>query len=133
MLKLTDIQLPECCAYSDSLDLENLSTVLHKKMVFKFLATLPDDEEHLKRLLSEILFSKVLVWFWSYSSPQDCSSLDSNLDTILRSANLQDSACLAEAICNNRQTLPNLGVLCECPTRLPVLVDWKNGQLRQPS
>ena len=133
MLGLTDIQLPECCAYLDSLDLENLSTVLQNKLIFKFSANLPDDEEHLKRLLSEILFSKVLVWFWSYSCHQDCSSLDSSLDTILRSANLQDSACLAEAICNNRQNLPNLGVLFECPTRLPVLVDWKNGKLRQPS
>jgi len=84
-------------------------------------------------LLVEIIFSKVLVWFWSYGCPQDSSSLNSGLDTILSSANLQDSACLAEAICNNRQNLPNLGVLCECPTRLPVLVDWKNGQLRQPS
>lgn len=130
---LTDAQLPDFCGCLDGLDFDKLTTVMQDKLVFKFLTNLPDEEENLRDLLSEVLFSKVLVWFWSYSCPKDCNLLSSDIDTILSSTNLQDSACFAEAICKNRQNLPDLGVLCDCPTRLPVLVDWKKGSLRQPT
>ena len=55
------------------------------------------------------------------------------IDDLLSANNLQDSETFAEVIRKKRSTLPHLGLLCDCPTRLPVLVDWKNGRLRQPA
>jgi hypothetical protein len=120
-----------CCA--NSLDYESLETDLLNKLVFKFLSGLPEDQDDLKDLLSIVIFSKVPVWFWSYGCPRDSIAFSAAIDALLCTQNLTDSATFAQAIRKQRVKLPHLGVLCDCPTRLPVLVDWKSSPLRQPA
>ncbi|MDX2097215.1 MAG: hypothetical protein SFW36_05515 [Leptolyngbyaceae cyanobacterium bins.59] len=126
-----ELQLICCC--TENLNCEELQEALRNKLVFKFLSSLPEDEADLQDLLIEVLFSNVLVWFWAYECPSDTNAFSSTIDPLLSPQNLIDSATLARVIREQRQALPNLGVLYDCPTRLPVLVDWKNGRLREPA
>lgn len=121
------------CYSASTLDFERLDTDLLHKLVFKFLSALPEDEEDLQELLFLVVVSKVPVWLWSYSCPQDSVAFSTAIDSLLSAPNLTDSATFAQAICQQRATLPHLGVLCDCPTRLPVLVDLTNSPLRQPA
>jgi nucleoside phosphorylase len=125
-------QLQDICCCTDNLDYERLKTDLLNKLVFKFLSGLPENEDDLMDLLSVVIFSKVPVWLWSYGCPGDSNAFSAAIDPLLCAQNMADSATFAQAIREQRASLPNLGVLYDCPTRLPVLVDWKNGRLRQP-
>lgn len=131
--KVAGGELYDICCCADRLDYKALEMALLNKLVFKFLSNLPDNEDDLQDLVSVVLFSKVPVWLWSYSSPADSIALSAAIDPLLSACNLIDSATFARAIRERRANLPDLGVLCDCPTRLPVLVDWKNGRLRQPA
>jgi nucleoside phosphorylase len=127
-------ELDQHCHRVDDLDCEVLENDLSSAeyLVLKLLSTLPEDLEDLEQLLSIVLWSGMPIWFWSYSCPPDSEKLSGEIDSLLNKSNLQDSATFATAINKQRKTLPDLGVLYDCPTRLPVLVDWKNGRLRQP-
>lgn len=102
-------------------------------LIFKLLSALPEDEGDLQELLSIVLWSGIPIWFWSYHPPSDTKQLSKIINDLLTTNNLQDSATFAEVIRKERPSLSNLGLLCDCPTRLPILVDWKNGRLRQPA
>ncbi|EKV00580.1 nucleoside phosphorylase [Leptolyngbya sp. PCC 7375] len=102
-------------------------------LILKLLAALPDDHEDLEQLLGTVLWAGIPLWFWSYGPPADTTKLLEQIDHLLQAVNLKDSATLAEVIRKERSRLPDLGLLCDCPHRLPVLVDWKNGRLRQPA
>ncbi|ESA36631.1 nucleoside phosphorylase [Leptolyngbya sp. Heron Island J] len=102
-------------------------------LILKLLTVLPEDHDDLEQLLGTVLWSGIPLWFWSYGPPADTTKLLEQIDHLLRAVNLKDSATLAEVIRKERSRLPDLGLLCDCPHRLPVLVDWKNGRLRPPA
>ena len=102
-------------------------------LILKLLSALPKDQNDLRKLKSIVLWSGIPLWFWSYAPPTDPAQFSKKIDDLLSANNLQDSETFAEVIRKKRSTLPHLGLLCDCPTRLPVLVDWKNGRLRQPA
>lgn len=128
-------ELGQYCHKSETCDCEALEEDLFELecLVFKLLAALPEAVEDLEQLLSLVIWSGIPIWFWSYGCLEDSKPLLKTIDTLLTADNLQDSATFAAAIRKQRKTLPDLGVLCDCPTRLPVLVDWKQGRLRQPA
>jgi nucleoside phosphorylase len=126
-------KFPDVCCSTNTLDFECLEIDLLDKLVFKFLSALPEDQDDLQNLLYLVIFSKVPVWLWSYGRPGDAVAFSAAIDLLLSAKNLTDSATFAQAIRKQRVKLPHLGVLCDCPTRLPVLVDWKNSRLRQPA
>ncbi len=117
---------------ADRLDYNALKKSLRDKLIFKFLSELPEDVDDLQDLLSLVLLRKVPIWLWFYNEPIAPEALSTTIDLLLSASNLTDSATFARAIREQREALPDLGVLCDCPTRLPVLVGWKNSRLRQP-
>ncbi|MBT9317480.1 phosphorylase family protein [Leptothoe spongobia] len=138
------IRLRKCCDQElltlshpvTDLDFEALAEDLPEgcdTLILKLLTALPDDHEDLEQLMATVLWSGIPLWFWSYGAPADTTKLLDHIDTLLRASYLKDSATFAEVIRKERTRLPDLGLLCDCPHRLPVLVDWKNGRLRQPT
>ncbi|MEM9484167.1 MAG: hypothetical protein AAGA83_10800, partial [Cyanobacteria bacterium P01_F01_bin.116] len=102
-------------------------------LILKLLTALPNDHDDLEQLMGTVLWSSIPLWIWSYGVPTDATKLLEKIDALLRVAHLKDSATFAEVIRKERSCLHDLGVLCDCSHRLPVLVDWKNGRLRQPA
>ncbi|MBT9310822.1 phosphorylase family protein [Leptothoe kymatousa] len=131
-------ELIKSCHEVFTLDCEALAGELlggDEYIIFKLLSALPTDKQELEQLLSIVVWSGIPIWFWSYCSLSgpDKINLSIKINDFLSADNLQNSATFAEIIKKNRKSVPNLGLLCDCPTRLPVLVDWKNGRLRQPA
>ena len=132
----SDADLGDHCHEVMTLDCDDLEDVFQddsRHLILKLLSVLPEDEEELKNLLNIMLLSGIPIWFWSYHTPSDVETLSKAIDALLTAHNLKDAATLAEAIRKERKNLPNLGLLCDCPTRLPKWVDWKSGRLRQPA
>ncbi len=120
-----------------TMDWDELATDLSqdnpRRLILKLLSVLPQDEEELQNLLNIVLFSGVPIWFWSYTPPSDATQFSEAIDSLLNANAVKDSAALAEAIRMERQNLPDLALLCDCPTRIPQWVDWKSSRLRQPA
>ena len=131
-----ELSLDDCCHEVTTTDFQALGDALLQKpqcLILKLLSVLPDDPNDLQKLLSDIFESGIPVWLWLYSAPSDVSELSNAITTLLTSNDtLREPALLAAAIRSNQTSLSNLGLLYECPHRLPVLVDWKKGRLRQP-
>jgi nucleoside phosphorylase len=132
-----DTSLGNHCHPVTALDWDELATDLSqenpRRLVLKLLSALPEDEEELQSLLNVVLFSGVPIWFWSYTPPPDATQFSEAIDTLLSASAVKDSAALAEVIRLERQNLPDLALLCDCPTRLPQWVDWQSSRLRQPA
>jgi nucleoside phosphorylase len=130
------LALDDSCHEVTTPDFEVLGVDLIQQsryLIFKLLSVLPDNLDDLRKLFSIILESGIPIWLWLYSAPSDVGELSTAITTLLTSNDtLREPALLAAAIRRDPTNLANLGLLCECPDRLPVLVDWKKGRLRQP-
>lgn len=136
----SELSLDYYCHEETTVDFQALGDVLLQKpqcLILKLLSVLPEDPNDLQKLLSDIFESGIPVWLWLNSTPSassDVSELSNAITTLLASNDtLREPALLAAALRRDQASLSNLGLLCECPHRLPVLVDWKKGRLRQPA
>ena len=124
-----------CCC--DCITEDFFEGVLDKKLIFKFLSTLPEDKDDLADLLYEVVESMVPIWGWAYKSPTDLADFTERVDRLLTGhENLRESAMLAQLILDQRSDLQELGLLFDCHTRipkLPALAVDESGQLRQPA
>ncbi|MBE9065285.1 5'-methylthioadenosine/S-adenosylhomocysteine nucleosidase [Leptolyngbya cf. ectocarpi LEGE 11479] len=131
------VKLGDYCHEVEGLDCQALGTNLLQQsryLMLKFLSVLPEDRDDLRQLLGILLESGIPIWCWLYNDYADTKELSEAIDKLLALENLQEPATLANAMREERgNNLPDLGLLCDCPARLPVLVDWKNGRLRQPT
>ncbi len=124
-----------CCRECLTEDL--FEGALDKKLVFKFLVTLPEDREDLADLLYAVVESKVPIWLWAYQEPSSATGFSARVDALLNEPeNLREAAVLAQSILDQRQDLLELGLLFDCHTRipcLPTLAVNEAGRLRQPA
>ncbi|MGB3300340.1 MAG: hypothetical protein WBA76_18915 [Phormidesmis sp.] len=134
-LNTTVVEAEICCRDYVTEDL--FEGALDKKLIFKFLSTLPEDKDELADLLYGVVESKVPIWFWAYELPADLTDFAERVDRLLVGhENLRESAMLAQLILEQRSDLQELGLLFDCHTRipkLPALAVDESGQLRQPA
>lgn len=127
--------MPEHICCCDCLTDDVFDGALEQKFLFKFLVTLPDDQEELASLLYEVVESKVPIWLWMYHDPSD-ADFANRVDALLTLENIKESAALAQAILNQRRNLQELGLLFDCHTRIPRLPNLavdESGRLRPPA
>lgn len=123
-----------CCR--DCLTEDLFDGALDQKFVFKFLATLPEDQDDLADLLYTVIESKVPIWLWAYEQPAASVDFVRRVDTLLTPENLRESAMLAQSILAQRPGLRELGLLFDCHIRiprLPTLAVDESGRLHQPA
>ncbi|MEM9212914.1 MAG: nucleoside phosphorylase [Cyanobacteria bacterium P01_F01_bin.150] len=139
-------QLPSCenrvledyCHNVTALDLDFLRSTLvpeeSKYLILHFLDELPEELDELRKLVSILMESGIPICLWPRDEPIQSESVPESLATLLCDMNvLRQPSRLAASIRKLDTPLSNLGLLCECPYRLPGLVDWKSGRLRQPA
>ncbi len=104
----------------------------------KFGNGLPEGVEKRQKIFKQLIKSCVPFAFWTYQQFNWETTMQA-LNALLDAAgNLQDFQELASAIMRKRNTSPNspiseLGMLCDCPERMPTLSDAKTSPLRSPS
>ena len=134
-LKTAVAEAEICCRDCISEDL--FEGLLDRKLIFKFLSTLPEDKGDLADLLYEVVESKVPIWFWAYELPANLTDFAERVDRLLaQHENLRESAMLAQLILDQRSDFQELGLLFDCHLRipqLPTLAVDASGQLRQPA
>ena len=85
---------------------------------------LPEELETRRETLKDLVKSPVLFAFWIQDSKFDRNTTLVSFEQLLKRENLTEFANLAEEIKRKRQpTCPisNLGMLCDCPHRLPTI------------
>ena len=85
---------------------------------------LPEDLETRQENLKELVKSPVLIAFWTHDPQFDRKTTLAAFEQLLKRENLIEFANLAEEIKRQRQLIcpiSNLGMLCDCPHRLPTI------------
>jgi hypothetical protein len=108
-----------------------------QKPGIKFGNGLPDKVEERQKILRKLTTSCIPFAFWTYEK-FDWHYTIQTLNSLLAAGNLQDFRKLAIAIMRKRNESPDnpireLGMLCDCPERMPTIPDAKSSPLRGPS
>ena len=85
---------------------------------------LPEDPDIRKEALKKLVKAPVPIAFWTNNPKSDCRQVITAFDRLLKRENLEEFANLAREIKNQRistSPIQTLGMLCDCPDRLPSL------------
>jgi hypothetical protein len=101
----------------------NYYNTKHEMPGVKFIDGFPQKEQH--DILRDLIYCCLPFAFWTYEK-FDCLQTIRALDALIGSANLSNFRDLAIAIMRKRNESPDnpireLGMLCDCPERMPTL------------